>query len=79
MTLAGTRPPNVKTTSTEEPHREHLSASLGDVESADASGVAGTPTFFINGRRHYGRYDLDSLSAAVRATQQRNAGAVAPP
>ena len=25
-----------------------------DVQSAEASGVAGTPTFFINGRRHYG-------------------------
>ena len=36
-----------------------------DVESADESGVAGTPTFFINGRRHYGAYDLDSLTAAV--------------
>jgi protein-disulfide isomerase len=34
--------------------------------SADASGVTGTPTFFINGRRHYGAYDIDSLTAAVR-------------
>ena len=25
-----------------------------DVESADLSGVSGTPTFFINGQRHYG-------------------------
>jgi len=25
-----------------------------DIESADVSGVAGTPTFFVNGRRHYG-------------------------
>jgi Na+/H+ antiporter NhaA len=41
-----------------------------DVESADASGVAGTPTFFVNGRRHYGAYDLDSLSAAVRAARE---------
>ena len=38
-----------------------------DVRSADESGVAGTPTFFVNGRRHHGAYDLDSLSAAVRA------------
>ena len=29
-----------------------------DVASADASGVAGTPTFFINGRRHQGAYDI---------------------
>jgi Na+/H+ antiporter NhaA len=41
-----------------------------DAESADASGVAGTPSFFINGRRHYGAYDLDSLTAAVRAAQE---------
>jgi Na+/H+ antiporter NhaA len=36
-----------------------------DVASADASGVAGTPTFFINGRRHQGAYDIDTLTAAV--------------
>jgi protein-disulfide isomerase len=36
-----------------------------DVDSADVSGVAGTPTFFINGRRHFGSYDIDSLSAAI--------------
>jgi Na+/H+ antiporter NhaA len=37
-----------------------------DVDSADLSGVSGTPTFFINGRRHYGAYDIETLSAAVR-------------
>jgi protein-disulfide isomerase len=42
-----------------------------DVESADASSVAGTPTFFINGRRHYGAYDVDTLSAEVRAARSR--------
>jgi Na+/H+ antiporter NhaA len=36
-----------------------------DVESADVSGATGTPTFFINGQRHYGAYDLDSLKAAI--------------
>ena len=40
-----------------------------DVASADASGVAGTPSFFINGRRHQGAYDVDTLSAAVRAAR----------
>ena len=43
-----------------------------DVASADASGVAGTPTFFINGRRHSGAYDIDTLTAAVRAARARN-------
>jgi Na+/H+ antiporter NhaA len=36
-----------------------------DVASADASGVSGTPSFFINGRRHHGAYDLEALTAAV--------------
>ena len=36
-----------------------------DLESAELSGVAGTPTFFINGRRHYGAYDIRSLTAAL--------------
>ncbi|SEF10489.1 Na+/H+ antiporter NhaA [Jiangella alba] len=36
-----------------------------DVESAEQSGVAGTPTFFVNGQRHHGAYDLESLRAAI--------------
>jgi Na+/H+ antiporter NhaA len=44
-----------------------------DVESADMSGVSGTPTFFVNGRRHYGAYDVDTLSAEVRAARARAA------
>jgi Na+/H+ antiporter NhaA len=44
---------------------------LSDVDSADLSGVSGTPTFFINGRRHHGAYDIDTLSAAVRAARAR--------
>jgi Na+/H+ antiporter NhaA len=42
-----------------------------DVDGADLSGVSGTPTFFINGRRHYGAYDIDTLSRAVRAARAR--------
>jgi protein-disulfide isomerase len=42
-----------------------------DVESADASGVAGTPSFFINGRRHSGAYDVATLTAAVRGARWR--------
>ena len=49
--------------------REHAGAAriADDVDSADLSSVSGTPTFFINGRRHYGAYDIATLSAAVRA------------
>jgi len=43
------------------------------VDSADQSGVSGTPTFFINGQRHHGAYDIESLSAAVRAARVRAA------
>jgi predicted DsbA family dithiol-disulfide isomerase len=42
-----------------------------DVESADMSSVSGTPTFFINERRHYGAYDIETLSAAVRSARIR--------
>ncbi|MFJ8855924.1 Na+/H+ antiporter NhaA [Streptomyces sp. NPDC102437] len=43
------------------------------VESADLSSVTGTPTFFINGRRHHGAYDITSLTAAVSAARERAA------
>jgi protein-disulfide isomerase len=42
-----------------------------DLDTADLSGVTGTPTFFINGKRHYGAYDIETLSAAVRAARAR--------
>ena len=42
-----------------------------DVDSADLSGVSGTPTFFVNGRRHRGAYDISTLSDAVRAARAR--------
>jgi protein-disulfide isomerase len=53
--------------------RSHKYASrvAEDVASADASGVSGTPTFFINGRRHQGAYDIDTLTTAVRAALRR--------
>ena len=54
--------------------REAGSAHIAeDVDSADLSGVSGTPTFFINGRRHHGAYDLATLSAEVRAARARAA------
>ena len=51
--------------------REHAGRVSEDVTSADESGVSGTPTFFINGRRHYGAYDIDALTAAVGAAKRR--------
>jgi protein-disulfide isomerase len=62
-----------------ERFREHLRRRKGvsrvaqDVESADLSGVTGTPSFFINGHRHYGAYDIRTLSDAVRGAKARAA------
>jgi Na+/H+ antiporter NhaA len=42
-----------------------------DVSSADESGVSGTPTFFLNGRRHHGAYDIATLTEEVRAARER--------
>jgi Na+/H+ antiporter NhaA len=51
--------------------REHAPRVAEDVASADASGVSGTPTFFINGRRHQGAYDVRTLTEEVRAARAR--------
>jgi len=51
--------------------RDHAYASrvAEDVDTADLGSVSGTPTFFINGQRHYGAYDIDSLKQAVRTAR----------
>ncbi|MBV9059240.1 MAG: Na+/H+ antiporter NhaA [Pseudonocardiales bacterium] len=41
------------------------------IESASLSGVSGTPTFFINGQRHYGAYDINTLTEAVKTAKAR--------
>jgi hypothetical protein len=33
--------------------------------------VAGTPSFFINGRRYNGAYDVEGLTSAVRSARWR--------
>jgi Na+/H+ antiporter NhaA len=52
--------------------RVHAPRVAEDVSDADASQVTGTPTFFIDGRRHHGAYDVATLEAAVRAARRRN-------
>jgi predicted DsbA family dithiol-disulfide isomerase len=51
--------------------RRHVGADrvAEDVDSAGSSRVAGTPTFFVNGRRQYGAYDIDTLTAAVKTAR----------
>jgi Na+/H+ antiporter NhaA len=51
--------------------RDYVARVSEDVASADESGVSGTPTFFVNGRRHYGAYDIDTLKETVRAARGR--------
>jgi Na+/H+ antiporter NhaA len=51
--------------------REGAGRIAEDVDSADMSGVSGTPTFFINGVRHYGAFDAGALTAAVQTARTR--------
>jgi Na+/H+ antiporter NhaA len=53
--------------------RKHTGAGriAEDVDSADLAAVAGTPTFFINGNRYYGAFDLAALTEAVHAAKGR--------
>lgn len=51
--------------------RRYLKRVEQDVDGADESGVSGTPSFFVNGRRHHGAYDLEGLQAAVRSAKMR--------
>ena len=58
--------------------RRHAPRVAEDVRSADASGVSGTPTFFVNGRRHQGVYDIDTLRAAVKNAARAPRGSGTP-
>jgi protein-disulfide isomerase len=49
----------------------HAGRVARDVESADTSGVSGTPTFFVNGQRYTGRFSIEGLAEAVRAARTR--------
>ena len=56
--------------------RAHAGRVSEDVASADESGVSGTPSFFINGRRHHGSYDIATLTDAARSARNRSRQAV---
>jgi Na+/H+ antiporter NhaA len=55
--------------------RRHAARVAEDVASADASGVSGTPTFFVNGRRHDGVYDVAALSSEIKGALARSRAA----
>jgi len=48
----------------------HMNRIREDFLSGVRSGVNGTPTFFINGIRHDGTFDFDSLLAAIAAAER---------
>jgi Na+/H+ antiporter NhaA len=54
--------------------RKHVGGAqvMEDLDSADLSSVSGTPTFFVNGKRHYGAYDIESLKKAVKLAKARS-------
>jgi protein-disulfide isomerase len=59
---------------TDDLERRAFAARIAeDVDGADRSNVSGTPTFFVNGRRHYGAYDIAALKQAVRGARARAA------
>ena len=50
--------------------RVHAPRVREDFLSGVPSGVNGTPSFFISGRRHDGAWDLESLAAAVELAME---------
>jgi protein-disulfide isomerase len=52
----------------------HAERVRADFMSGVRSGVNGTPSFFINGRRHNGSYDFETLLAALEAAMLEAAG-----
>lgn len=49
--------------------RVHTGRINGDIQGGLESGVQGTPTFFINGLRHDGPFDLRTLRAAIEEAE----------
>jgi protein-disulfide isomerase len=45
-----------------------------DLDSGEASGLTGTPTFYINSLMHEGNYDFDSMVEAIEATTKLKSG-----
>lgn len=56
-------------------HAHRFAAQIdADRRSGTLSGVDGTPTFFVQGRKHTGPWDFDSLLAALTGEPTRRAG-----
>ena len=57
--------------------RKHAGHVDADVETADASQVTATPTFFINGQRYTGPVETEALREAVALARQNSRAAAA--
>ncbi len=60
---------------TELAEHKHQPRVREDFSSGVRSGVNGTPTFFINGRRHDGPWDLESLMSAIEEEMEQESEA----
>ncbi|MGB3628473.1 MAG: thioredoxin domain-containing protein, partial [Terracidiphilus sp.] len=58
----------LQTSIAEETYRARVQA---DFVGGVRSGVNGTPTFYINARRHNGPFEFDSLSNAIESASNR--------
>ena len=53
-------------------NQEYLPRVREDFRGGVRSGVNGTPTFFINGRRHDGPFEFENLVEAIKEEESRN-------
>ncbi|MCW2601189.1 MAG: oxidoreductase [Frankiales bacterium] len=59
--------PELDRVATDLAERRFAAKVLEDFETGVRSGVPGTPSFFINGRRHHATFDLPTLLGAVQS------------
>ena len=78
LALAKSNGMNPKTLSEALENRAFQERVKHDFMSGVRSGVNGTPTFFINGQRHYGAFDLPTLSAVIRTERDQVVTAARP-
>ena len=49
---------------------EYEDRVTADLDSGEASGVGGTPTFYINGQQHKGSFDAATLIRSIEAAMK---------
>jgi protein-disulfide isomerase len=64
---------NLRRVVSELAERSHEARVREDFMSGVRSGVNGTPTFFVNGIRHDGPWDADTMSEALAAAARLHA------